>query len=203
MSYIFACLISGLPLVVVELLSRVVKLNPELSRKTTHTLSAVAIMIVANLYEIRLLIPVSITFLLFMLATRTMTFWKSLYSVERDTIGEIAFVIGVGIAATLVNSLDVFMFAMASLGFADTIAYFFGSRYGTKNIGVWDKTYLGTAAFFISCLIIALITLDVNFSPGGYLLTAVVVTAMEVVARKGWDNVSVPIGAVLIVQFLA
>ncbi|MCR4611911.1 MAG: hypothetical protein K5644_08440 [Lachnospiraceae bacterium] len=83
----------------------------------------------------------------------------------------------------------------------DALAALIGKRWGKRHIKIGDshKTYLGSSVMFISSLIISFVMLNVlyNFSfiriTVESLVIAVFATLVELLSRKGMDNVTIPV----------
>lgn len=96
------------------------------------------------------------------------------------------------------------MCAYLVLGFSDSLASLVGQHFGRREITFFrsSKTYVGSVAFFSSCMIIILLV--PWFSGvlswrafGFFVLLSVMLTLMEAVSQKGTDNLFLPVAGVL------
>ena len=199
--FILGCIVAGLPLICVEVFSRLLKLNGELTRKSTHVLSSLAVVSLTLFCSLNQIAMIALVFFVFLLSIRHKKIWHSLYHVKRDTWGEILFPVGVLAAALIANTPHNFVTAMLLLGLSDTAASLVGQRFGKKHLTlVKHKTYTGSLA----CLFVSLCILII-WSGGPLLLLAVValtVTLAEAIASKGLDNVLIPITALAMISLL-
>lgn len=123
-----------------------------------------------------------------------------------QAVGTLAFPIGLLLAAWLSTWQEPLMFQSAVLivGIADAVAGIVGKIYGNKS-HTWfsDKSKIGSATFLLLSVIVLLITtqlgLPINFIE--IMLIATTLTLCEAVSKYGWDNISVPVMAILMIQY--
>jgi len=94
------------------------------------------------------------------------------------------------------------------LTFADTMAEVGGSKWGHNSISLFNKqkTLLGSLCFGLTALILSAIFVGVIFKlevprPAVLiLLVTLTSTVAEMITLKGYDNLSVPLSALLILK---
>ncbi len=130
------------------------------------------------------------------------------------SFGSIFFPVPVYICFFAANKFDnylLFVLPISILTISDTVAEWGGKRWGSfsRSFFQGQKTLAGSICFAVSCFFITLVMLAVIFRiPFGksFLITAslsVIVTAVELVSLKGYDNLTVPISALaLLILFL-
>jgi dolichol kinase len=127
--------------------------------------------------------------------------------VERTTLGEVYFPLGVGLAAALVPVVVPYTYGVLVMALSDAFASLAGGRWGKReySVGRAHKTVLGSGVFLLSTFALTLGALAVShrLSPATMALglaAAVVLTALEGVLAGGIDNVVLPVaGAALLV----
>lgn len=163
-------------------------------RKILHVLMCLAIVSSTIFVDYRVYIWCGAIFTVVMAASRH---WHmaSLASRRADSIGEVCFPFGVGVAALVSDRQAAFMLAVALLGAADTLAFVVGSRFGHPiRTG---KSFAGSAAFIVTALVILLPTVPAPIA----FATAVMATIGEAVGVRGWDNVVIPVVTALCLRY--
>ncbi len=194
-----------------EFLRRVVKVSPEVSRKTVH----IGGCLVALLFPVMLKSHWSV---LVMAATATtvIIFGKrkgmlpSLDDVSRITRGSVFHPIAIYLCfltAQLLQRMVYYEIALLVLGFSDSMAALTGVTYGRKKYLVEatdSKSLEGSTIFFVITFIIVEIGL-LLFTPISRLdcilvalLIAICVTLFEAISMHGADNLAVPLGTIFI-----
>jgi dolichol kinase len=124
-----------------------------------------------------------------------------LYAVKRQSVGELAFPIGVGISAVITQEISHFIFAMWCLGVADTLAQFIGVRFGKHSISGGKKSLEGFAAAWLAALIGTLVLLKIGTIES--IAVSGIVAACELIGLRGIDNITIPVGTVVIVGIMS
>lgn len=133
-----------------------------------------------------------------------------LFCVERRSIGEICFPLGVSLVFILSrgNAL-LYVPPVAILAFADALSALVGSRFGVNSYRTesGSKTVEGSLAFFVTALASAMLSLgllapalSVNSVVLISLVLAVAATTLEGMCWGGLDNFFVPVGSLLILK---
>ena len=170
-----------------EYLARRLKIKPFLSRKMIHILGSTTIAASTLFMDFKLYIFVALVFVPIMLIFRSKKL-KSLSDRKSKSYGEVLFPVGIGLAALIASSSSVFVIAVLTMGISDTFAFLTGKYLKSPKL-ILGKTLLGSLAFLISALIIALI-----FAGFGWRATvvALLATITELVSPYGLDNALVP-----------
>jgi phytol kinase len=185
----------------VEAATRRWRINREASRKLAHVscgLAAAALPLVMSFGEITLL---GFVFVLLLGLSRQLGILSSIHDVERTTWGEVYFPLGVAITAAMFPQRAIFIYAVLTMALSDMAAWFIGRRFGRRGyrLGLSRKTYMGSAAFFLTTIAIGgLVALAQAIPPtvnlGVQVLGASAVSALtEAAAARGLDNLLVPI----------
>lgn len=195
---ILGFVIAGSPLMLIEFAARHNVVKQDKARKITHVLSSFATVIVALNFGLSIVQWVAFLFVCLLVVTRKFRFWKSLYEVKRQSIGEIAFPIGVIISAQFASDVRTFAFALLCLGLADTAAYYTGTKHGRHRIKNRQKTVEGFLAAWLVALLLAVLMLPLSILSA--LLLSFFVAGLELVGTRGYDNILIPLGSVLLLR---
>lgn len=196
----------GLIVVLGQMLFIVHRIRGEYSRKFIH----MAVALWMSIWRFLLPAPFIVAMCVFMgigvYFAKKRQILNSIFEVDRSTHGEITYALGVGIVALVFNSPYVFALAVLNLGFADGFAAIIGTKYGRRHYNIFGarKTLAGAMAsfgftFFSGAIFWALA--PVNYSPyfvvAHLLGTAVLISGIEMISRRGWDNVAIPVATAL------
>ena len=188
-------------------------IHPELSRKLVHVAmgcTTLAFPWVFTSYLPVLLLCAGSIILLFGIRTVPVVnkrFGPVMGAVGRNSFGEIYFPIAVATIFVLSKGNAVlFCIPMLVLTFGDSAAALTGTRYGRHKYGGYGqrKSVEGSAALFVTalvCTLVPLLTMG-RAEPTHTLLVgliiAIVATLLEAVARRGLDNLLIPLGSFLV-----
>ena len=208
-TYTFLLLLglSGI-LYLTEYLHSFLLIDREYTRKIAHVLASLS----SFIFLLKGISPGSVifialffSFLLFL--GKRKGYFTSIDTIRGETIGSIVLPISILLIYMVFNHYQktiYFILPLLILAFSDPIAWLTGTLYKhrTKQIILFSyvirKTYIGSAAFFISAYFISLATLwafNYPFIAIVYLplLIAVADTLIELLSPYGTDNLSVPI----------
>lgn len=173
--------------------------HPEITRKFVHI--TVAIFAATWPFYMSWTHIELISMLLFIgvLVSRRYGYFKSAYSVNRSTWGELFYAMSIGFTALLSQDAWVFTAAMLSLGLADGLAAVVGTLFGGghqyKVFGT-KKTRAGTITFWVVAFFIVWICGVLN-GPHVSWTTVVWLPILAAVAEnlgvQGLDNLLIPI----------
>lgn len=149
----------------------------------------------------------SLAFFVVVLASWRWNIFRAIHSVQRPTWGELYFALAVGLVALFVRQPAVYAAALLHMSVADGLAAIVGSRFGSKHrykvFGAW-KSWLGTATFLVSSLVILVGYSWQQGQPLGWLsLLAVAAALLENVAVRGLDNLLVPLAVAAVLGLAA
>ena len=180
-----------------EILSNKYKISSDFTRKITHISSGIIIFFTPYYLSRVEVISISLAFAFLLLFTKYFNLIKSIHSVNRKTLGEVYFPIGIALSAALFLPHDIlaFQFGVLIMALSDAMAALVGIPWGKHSITVFrgQKSIEGSSAFFLTSLMIWL---------GFYgqldyrsLLIPVILTCIEFILILGIDNLILPVAA--------
>jgi phytol kinase len=186
-------------------------INAELARKIPHLISG-CIVATWPLYVSRdAIIMLALVYCLLTLVTNKLKVFRTLRLVNRKSWGEWFYPAGV-IAVALLNPTKwIFTVALLHFGIADALAAIVGKRYGTQRttyrVFGHTKTIVGSAAFYLTSLLLVSLLLFFDHSLASsrlmiVSLVPVVSTFLENIGVFGADNMFVPFGVALLLIHL-
>lgn len=193
-------------LALAEAVGRHTKVDREAPRKFAHVsagLVAASLPLVMSMSTVALL---ALAFVPFLLASRRFGLFPAIHAVERSTLGEVYFPLGIMAAAALVPRPAPYACGVLVMAVSDALAGVVGQRHGQRSyrpLGA-HKTYVGSAVFFLSAWLLCVLTLIVveglkGSTLGASVAVAAIVTGIEGVLGGGADNLVLPTaGAALI-----
>ncbi len=206
-----AILLSG------EYLHKYKKVKTEFTRKFAHSTAALLSLTFPLVYDsIYYVIGIGLLFFLVLLYSKRYHMLSSINDIARKSHGGVLLPIAIMVAfatAHWQNDQRLFIVPILILGVSDSLAGIFGMTIGKNlpRIRIYkkqlNKTYLGTTVFLISAFVstfFALNCFDGNFSKTttiAALCVALGTTIAEVFSGKGFDNLTIPIAALLILLF--
>lgn len=202
---VFAAIFLAL-FVAIEILQRCTKMKNEYSRKMAHVSSALVTVVMPYFLGRWEVVGLALFFALFLLVTRLAGFFQSIHKVERRTLGEIYFPLGV--AATgyffLPNDLRAYQFGMLVLGLSDAVGGLIGYVLGNRKTKLFgDKSAEGTAAFFLCTLAVFFILIPAKHAMLAGLTVGVTSTCLELVLDGGFDNLALPVFSAMLIKLIA
>ena len=203
----------GLLLTFCETLYRKKLLDAEYTRKLAHVLACLGSLSFLFLFDSHYYpLVVGVIFGIFLFLCKRKNWLHSINAVKRDTEGAAFIPLGIYLpflAADLLDNWILFALPLLLLGISDPAAWFVGSNYA-KDSTHWlkrrfNKTPLGSMAFFVSAFVISLGLLALGGYSGGKMLLLACVIALtacvaEILSPRGIDNLSVPATGVLILM---
>ena len=196
-----------------ELLYNKLSVSAEITRKIAHvlaTLSSLSFLLLFQSHWYVLIIAIACFLLLFISSKKDI--YKSINSVERETSGSYILPVSIYLLYLTFELMDdkkYFILPILILGISDPLAGLAGSSLNkkTKQIKVWgynfQKTYLGSALFFLTTLVLSVwVFYYFNFLSQDILILgfyfAFVTTIVEMVSKRGLDNITVPLATVVL-----
>ena len=201
----------ALMLLISEFLYHKLKVSVEFTRKFAHVTTGLVSLLFPVLFDnhwlVLLLCGIFAAFLTVSLSFRLL---PSINAIDRKSLGSVIYpfsVYGCYLAYQYFDSEYIYFYLpILILAICDPLATLFGKRWplGPYRAGIEVKTWMGTTAFFISALIISY-TQFIIFYPVLpfkdlilYCLIIATVTAIaEASSGKGFDNISIPAGALV------
>jgi dolichol kinase len=144
----------------------------------------------------------ALLFVPFMLLSRRLDLFPAIHAVERSTLGEMWFPLGVATVALAVPVRGPYAFGVLVMGLSDAAASIAGQRYGHRAfriVGAW-KTYAGSTTFFLTTLALTAPALALTSGvsaasvPVALGVTATL-TLVEAALGGGTDNLVLPVVA--------
>ena len=128
-----------------------------------------------------------------MYISKNKNIFGSIHSVNRNTLGEVYFPLGILITALFFPINNVFVYGILVMSLSDGFASIFGQKFGKRKYSFLraHKSYVGSLAFFVTTLIITLAMFR-NVSLLGAVMVSIVLTALEGCLSDGLDNLFLP-----------
>jgi len=206
MYIILSLLFVGLLLIINELWWSRHKTHEELPRKLIHIIVGSFVAFWPFYISWNWIRIISLAFLLGVVLSKGLNIFASIHEVERFSVGEICFALAVG-GLTFITKTDwIYTAALLQMSIADGLAAIVGVRFGRNNqykvLGA-TKSFVGSAAFFISSIFILIVASGLAKAHLSFLtivLTALIAMVVEVVAVYGLDNLFLPLVVVFILN---
>ena len=195
-----------------ELLFHKTKLKAEQTRKLVHFGTGLLTMLfpfyLASHWQVLVLCS---SFLTILIASQKFDLLKSINGVDRKTYGSILFPVIVYTCFLVSVWQDdplMYYLPIITLAISDPLAALFGKRFpkGKYVILGHQKTLVGSSAFFLSAFAIAMLVL--NLTPIAHslnnlsmaLVFALVTSITEAVCKDGYDNLTIPVSAMIVLN---
>lgn len=188
--------------------------EPELIRKALHVLMGFVTLSFPYLFKeawpVAVLSIVTAVVLSFVGKLKALNNWGCVLKADgRQSYGHICFPLGIGILYTLTHGEPLFFtIPVLILTMADAVSALVGIKYGMHKYKTMDgaKSTEGSLAFFTFALLGTLIPLDLFTSmPADQalfisLIMGILAMLFEGVAWRGFDNLAIPLGALLVLR---
>lgn len=189
------------------------KIPSETTRKFLHVTGGLLALFLPLFFDSHWLVLVMCFLALLLLLVTYIGQWlPAVHKTSRKSFGSVLFPIPVYICflvATTSGDFILFYLPISFLTVSDTVAEWSGQRWGKSSGLVMNgqKSVAGSLGFAICSLILALAWCFYFKIPSAHLLiTVLIVTAIstlaELVSTKGWDNLSVPMSALVTLYLL-
>ncbi len=169
-----------------------------LNRKIIHIGSSFIIFFFPYFLSLNEIIFLSLLFALLFFFAKIFNFLPIISKVNRVSLGEVFYPLGIMLAAILFLPYDImaFQFGVLVLGFSDSLANVFGALWGKNHFRLMggSKSLEGSLAFLITTLILLLVFQGVNsfLDLGIYLVIALILSLVEFSLFLGLDNLLLP-----------
>jgi phytol kinase len=210
MKFIVVTAAYGLIFVVVELLAK--KLHPpsEATRKLSHILAGVGAALLPFVLTFNEIALLGALFVPAVFISMRRNMFKSVHSVKRSTYGELYFPLAIAACALLFPDRLPYIYGVLVIGISDELASLLGLRFGRKKYKTpaGTKSYVGSSVFFVTTWLIGVSLIisfiDTPFWEAGLWsgVLAGILTIVEARARKGMDNLLVPVAASGLLAFM-
>ncbi len=207
-SMILIIAILFIALLIIKLIERKAKINGELKRKLFHITMGLTMLTLPYIFNSSLSVAIlGVIAIIILYILKNTNLKKSLgtvlYEVERNSLGEIFFVIAVFLIFYLSKGDKIlFSIPILILTFADSTAALIGKNYAKKNLAELnedDKSIEGSLSFFIVAFIMTLVPI-LLFTGVGREETLIIstiigfnVAMIEMISHTGNDNLLIPL----------
>jgi phytol kinase len=180
------------------------KLGPEPARKTAHVASALVASTLPWFMSFPAVAVLALLFVPFMLVSRRLDLFPAVHAVERSTLGEMWFPLGVAAVALAVPQHGPYAYGVLVMGLSDAAAGIVGQRYGHRAFriaGAW-KTYAGSTTFFLTTLALTVVAASAGgMSPAWVVVLPAILTVVEASLGGGTDNLVLPVAGAGLLSF--
>ena len=209
-SMLFVVAVLFASLVIIKIIDKIKPMNGELKRKAFHMTNGIVMLTFPYIFHS--LISVAILAVLTILVMLVLRFTKlrksigsALYSVERESWGEIFFIVAVFLIYWLSKGDPVYYsIPILILTFADSTAALIGKRYSKGNLAQQNedsKSFEGSFAFFVVAFMATLVPTLLYTNTGREetlyisLIVGFVIALVEMISHTGNDNLLIPLTA--------
>lgn len=207
---IFCSLVVWVILLLVEVVRRLNIIRGEEARKSIHILVGIFIATWPIFMTRPQIIAMNLLFFVgLILLSGTWHLFKALEDVQRWTLGQFLYPIGVILVTLITRDQYVYAFSVLVLALADAFAAIVGKRYGKRfyHILGGNKTFIGSLTFFLVCCTVIGSYAFLRYEFGIYPLAVMFagsafLTFIEAMFAGGFDNLAVPAMAALMLQSL-
>jgi len=207
---IYSALLIGVMLIA-EFAYKVFKINTEWTRKIAHVGSGIIALTYPMYHNTHwTVLGLTLSFTIILYTSKKMGLFQSIFSVERNSYGELFFVWSTWLLFMLYQfsgDVSYFYLAFSSVVFADPMAALIGKPFPVKKYTTFGntKSFGGSFSFFIVSFALSYFyLLEVGSSMNILLFSithAFILTLVEAISSKGLDNLTIPIASVLFIYF--
>lgn len=191
-----------------EYLHKTQLLRTEYTRKLAHVLGSLSSLIFIYIFDsFWYVVGIGVFFFSLLLIGKRKSIFNSIDGIKRKSSGSFLLPIaicGLFIVANVKGDDLLFVLPILVLGISDSLAGVFGIRFEqhTSKVvlfgRVLEKTYLGSAVFFWSALLISIAVLNayhLSFAQATTLALVIAISSMivELISTRGFDNIWVPL----------
>jgi len=195
-----------------EFLYKKLHIEDEWSRKFAHfTSGLIALSYPVFIDNHWIVLALTISYILTLFISKKLGFFKSIFNVRRPTYGDLLFVFSSWwLFFTYQNTqFRIFFFLPFSIVvFSDTFAALFGKYFPLKKLYFFgcQKSIGGSFVFFMTTLIINFYFLEgflqIENCHLYVLLSTMILTLVEALSVRGWDNFTVPVVSALLIYIM-
>jgi phytol kinase len=180
--------------VAIETCVKKLHFNPDVTRKIAHTIAGFITIFTPYYLTKWEIFFIGIIFSIILTFTKIFKLIPSIHSVQRKTLGEIFFPLGIALSAIifLPSNTVAFQCGILVLAVSDALAAIIGIKFGKHVFNIFGnkKSLEGSIAFFITTGLI-LLGFDVDFVH--ILIVSLLLTIVEFFLVFGLDNLILPI----------
>ncbi len=183
----------------------------EHSRKLVHIVTGLTTLLFPSLICDSIIVSILCTsFLIILLYTKKRSLLPSINNIQRSSKGSVLFPIVIAICYMLSDyygDFNLYYLPVLLLTICDPLAAIVGKKYAKTKYSILgnNKTIIGSLCFFLSAFVISLYLLynihtdNIIFSS---ILIAFSTTLIEGISRKGYDNLNIPLTAIILLTQL-
>lgn len=201
-----------------EMVYRRLNLKGEITRKFAHFTATLSTITFPYLFDDHwYVLALAIVFFVLLFASRNHSYLRSIHDIDRISVG--SYLLPAAIYLTflvshLLNDRFLFILPILVLAICDPVAGILGINLQQYNhqIRIFNKTlqktWLGSASFFVSCFIITIIAIYFNQEKLDLktfwlaIIVAFVSTLTEMFSWKGSDNLLIPLSVLLVLLLM-
>lgn len=196
--------------IIAELLCRK-GIDGAITRKIVHIGGSLVSFLLPLFLDLFTSVLIGVFFVIIIALAKRRKVFKSLNEIDDRNYGSVFFPLSLIICGLLFWNINIHIFqgAVLVLGLSDGLAGLIGSRYGFKKYKIiGEKTYLGSFLFFVITFFIFLFIVSISEMLFSFyllillILGAILITGVESVFSRGWDNVFVPLASGLILMLI-
>ena len=198
----------GLLVTIAELLSRLIRDDPEITRKVVHIGSGNVIILAWWLkISTQVIVSAAVIAAAIALLSYFTPILPSINSVGRKSLGTLFYAVSIGVLAACFwdNYPQYTAIGILVMAWGDGMAAIIGQRLGKHTYQVWEitKSWEGsltmTATSYLVTSLILWLTQGSSWQTWfTAFLVAIVATALEAVSKFGIDNLTVPLGSAIL-----
>jgi len=186
------------------------KVASHITRKVVHIGGGLVATSLPLLVDLKTVIILGIGFFILLVFSKKKKILNSIHKIDEDSIGALLFAPSITLTALIfwpINTL-IFQGATLVLGVSDGFAGLVGRKYGRNKYQITGtKSLEGSLSFFLITLFILFVILCIN---GSFALDKIylilgcsfLLTVVEAMFGKGWDNIFIPLAAGIILYFI-
>ena len=186
------------------------KVASHITRKVVHIGGGLVAASLPLFVDLKTVIILGIGFFLLLVFSKKKKILDSIHKIDEDSIGALLFAPSITLTALIfwpINTL-IFQGAALVLGVSDGFAGLIGRKYGRNKYQITGtKSLEGSLSFFLITLFILFVVLYINgsFTSDKIFLAlgcSFLLTAVEAMFGKGWDNIFIPLASGIILYFI-
>jgi len=209
-SALFATATIFLILVLSEFLWRKARVRGEFARKFVHIIAGSFIAFLPFWVSYGWIIVLAAGFIFANLVNRYTEVFHAIHAITRKSWGDLLFGISILLMAVWGPNKWLFTGAILQVALADGLAAVIGTHYSKKRYKVFDhyKSVIGTLAYFAASFAIMVFIVKLGALTSVlsnielFLVASVFLTLLENVSGYGLDNISLPLGFLVLVKGL-
>ncbi len=195
-----------------EFFYKVLRVDTEWSRKIAHIgAGIVALTYPLFIHNDLIVLGLTLSFSLILFISKKLKIFQSIFSIKRQSFGELLFVWSSWLLFVLYQDLGnviYFYLPFSILVFADPAAALIGQKYPIKKYRFLGhpKSLGGSLSFFIASLVLSYYFASKYLGNSENVLLfafiqASILSLIEAISHKGWDNLTIPLFSVLLIYF--